>query len=84
MADAISYCDRNCDIFGNDIFDVSDDALELDYGYANVRVWGNRIRDAHYNVFSFQPMFAGPWYFFRNQVITGADEQGLFKFRNQD
>ncbi len=26
-ADGVSYPDRNCDIYGNDIFDVSDDGL---------------------------------------------------------
>ena len=34
---------RNCDIFANDIFDVTDDRIEPDYGYANIRIWGNRL-----------------------------------------
>jgi hypothetical protein len=81
VADGISYPDRNCDIFGNDIHDVSDDGLEPDYAHANVRMWGNRIYNYHYNGLSFQPMKCGPWYFIRNQVIgTG----GIFKFRVQD
>ncbi len=80
-ADGISYPDRNCDIYGNDIHDVSDDGLEPDYAHANVRMWNNRIYNYHYNGLSFQPMYCGPWYFIRNQVIgTGA----IFKFRVQD
>jgi len=81
VADGVSYPDRNCDIYGNDIHDVSDDGLEPDYAHANVRMWGNRIYNYHFNALSFQPMYCGPWYFIRNQVIgTG----GIFKFRVQD
>lgn len=80
-ADGLSYCQRNCDVYGNDIFDVSDDGLEPDYGYANNRFWANRITNSHNSGISFQPMYCGPWYFIRNQVIC----QGyLFKFRVQD
>nr|MBA3640844.1 right-handed parallel beta-helix repeat-containing protein [Acidobacteriota bacterium] len=46
VADGISYPLRNVDILGNDIFDTSDDGIEGDYGYANVRMWGNRIHNA--------------------------------------
>lgn len=80
-ADGVSYAHRNCDIYGNDIFDQSDDGLEFDYGYANNRAWNNRITNSHNAGLSFQPMYCGPWYFIRNQVIC----QGyLFKFRVQD
>jgi len=81
VADGISYPDRNCDIFGNDIHDVSDDGLEPDYAHANVRMWSNRIYNYHFNGLSFQPMYCGPWYFIRNQVIGVG---GIFKFRVQD
>lgn len=80
-ADGVSYCNRNCDIYGNDIFDVSDDGLEPDYGYANNRMWGNRITNAHNAALSFQPMYCGPWYFIRNQCIGRGQ---IFKFRVQD
>jgi hypothetical protein len=76
VADGISYCKRNCDIYGNDIFDCVDDGVEPDYGYANNRIWGNRFRNTGNYAFSFQPQFCGPWYFLRNQVITDG---GLFK-----
>jgi len=69
VADGVSYALRNCDIFNNDIFDVTDDGVEPDYGYANIRVWHNRITNARNHGFSFQPMYCGPWYFIRNQVV---------------
>lgn len=81
VADGISYPERNVDIYGNEIFDVSDDGLEPDYGFANVRMWGNRITNAKNHALSFQPMKSGPWYFVRN-VCVGTG--GIFKFRVQD
>jgi len=81
VADGISYCQRNCDMYGNDIFDVSDDGLEPDYGFANNRMWGNRIYNYQHAALSFQPMKCGPWYFIRNQVIGSGQ---IFKFRVQD
>ncbi|MCP4539104.1 MAG: hypothetical protein GY832_18365 [Chloroflexi bacterium] len=81
VADGVSYPHRNCDIYGNDIFDVSDDGIEPDYGYANVRVWGNRISNAYHNGISFQPMNGAPWYILRNQVA--APVESALKFRDQ-
>ena len=73
VADGISYPDYNVDIYGNDIFDVSDDGIEPDYGYANVRIWGNRVSNALHNGISFQPMNSAPWYLIRNQVAAPAE-----------
>ena len=70
VADGISYPLENVDIYGNEIFDVTDDGIEPDYAYANVRVWQNRITNARHNGLSFQPMNGGPWYFIRNQVAA--------------
>ncbi|MBW2529386.1 MAG: right-handed parallel beta-helix repeat-containing protein [Deltaproteobacteria bacterium] len=75
-ADAISYPDHNVDIFGNDIFENSDDGIEADSGYANIRIWGNRIHHAHNNGITFQPMNGAPWYVMFNQVI-GSNESVL-------
>ena len=69
-ADGVSYPGRNCDIYGNDIFEVSDDGLEPDSGYGNVRMWGNRIQETHKAGISFQPMLCSPWYLIRNQIIS--------------
>jgi len=81
VSDGISYPGRNCDIYGNDIFDVNDDAIECDDGYANIRIWNNRLlRYAHHGI-SFQPMRCGPWYIIRNH-LEGPGY--AFKFRVQD
>lgn len=80
VADGISYPRRNCDIIGNDIFDVSDDGIEPDYGTVNNRIVGNRISNAYHNGISFQPMNGAPWYVIRNQVAAPV-ESGL-KFRD--
>ncbi|NKQ36360.1 MAG: hypothetical protein HF973_12175 [Chloroflexi bacterium] len=74
VADGISYPTSNVDIYGNDIFDVSDDGIEGDYGYANVRIWGNRISNPLHNGISFQPMNGAPWYVIRNQVAAPLED----------
>jgi len=79
VADGISYPLENTDIFGNEIFDVTDDGIEPDLGYANIRVWNNRITNARHNGLSFQPMNGGPWYFIRNQVA--APRESTLKLR---
>jgi hypothetical protein len=79
VADGTSYCHRNCDIFGNDFFGFSDDGVEPDYGYANNRIWGNRI-DGEAGI-TFQPMLCGPWYIVRNQIVSWTN---IFKLRVQD
>jgi regulation of enolase protein 1 (concanavalin A-like superfamily) len=82
VADGISYPRTNVDIFGNDIFDTADDGIELDFGLANVRVWGNRIHNAYHNGISFQPQSGGPWYLIRNQIVGSAEAP--LKFRTTD
>jgi regulation of enolase protein 1 (concanavalin A-like superfamily) len=82
VADGVSYPRANVDIFGNDIFDTSDDGLELDFGLANVRAWGNRIHNTYHNGISFQPQESGPWYIIRNQIVGNVESP--FKFRTTD
>jgi hypothetical protein len=79
VADGTSYCKRNCDVFGNEFLGVSDDGIEPDYGYANNRMWGNRL-SGHAGI-TFQPMYCGPWYVVRNQIISNVN---IFKLRVQD
>lgn len=73
-SDAIScYGGTNCDFYGNDIFDISDDGIEPDYSYANIRAWENRITNAYNSAFSLQPMFGAPWYFVKNQIFGSTE-----------
>ncbi len=76
VADGISYTGRDCDLYGNDIRDVTDDGLEPDYGYANVRMWENRIVGSFNHGISFQPQYCGPWYIVRNEVMS---RRGILK-----
>jgi hypothetical protein len=58
---------------------MSDDPVEPDYGYANNRIWGNRLHG--FTGLSFQPMYCGPWYFVRNHCISRGN---VLKLRVQD
>jgi Carbohydrate binding module (family 6)/Right handed beta helix region len=82
VADGVSSPNGNVDIFGNDIFDTSDDGIEADNGWANLRMWGNRIHNAAHYAISFQPQVGGPWYIVRNQIVGNVE--GAFKFRTTD
>jgi hypothetical protein len=82
VADGVSNGTYNIDIFGNDIFDTSDDGVEGDPGGANIRVWGNRIHNAAHNGISYQPQNDSPWYILRNQLVGFMEAP--FKFRTTD
>lgn len=81
VADGISYPHSNVDIYGNEIFDTTDDGIEGDYGHNNIRIWGNRISNALNNGISFQPMDGAPWYVLYNQVA--APNQDSLKLRTR-
>lgn len=81
-ADGISNGTYNIDVFGNDIFDTSDDGFEGDPGGVNIRVWGNRIHNAAHNGISYQPQSGSPWYIIRNQLVGFMEAP--FKFRTTD
>ena len=72
----------NIDMYGNDIFNVTDDGIELDGSGANTRVWGNRIHNSGHNSLSFQPQTAAPWYIVRNQIVNAVEN--IFKYREWD
>jgi hypothetical protein len=82
VADGISNGTYNIDVFGNDIFDTSDDGFEGDPGGPNIRVWGNRIHNAAHNGISYQPQNNSPWYILRNQLVGFMEAP--FKFRTTD
>jgi len=81
-ADGISNGTYNIDVYGNDIFDTSDDGFEGDPGGPNIRVWGNRIHNAAHNGISYQPQNGSPWYIIRNQLVGFMEAP--FKFRTTD
>ena len=81
VADGISYPHNNVDIFGNEIFNTTDDGIEGDYGHNNVRIWGNRMSNVHNNGISFQPMDGAPWYVLFNQVA--APNEDALKLRSR-
>jgi len=53
------------DFYNNDISNAIDDGIESDYGSHNIRVFNNRIINAH-TALSAQPTYGGPIYFIRN------------------
>jgi len=82
VADGVSFPEENCDIYGNDIFNTTDDGIELDDGQANTRIWQNRIHNASNNGIGFQPQAGAPWYIVRNQIVN--TQESIFKFRDGD
>lgn len=65
------------DISGNDMFNMSDNCVELDGGVHNVRAFDNRCVNATGGAFSTQPIFGGPAYIFRNLVYNSTTGGGL-------
>jgi len=61
----------NCAIefHNNEISECVDDAIEMDMGVRNIRVYRNLIRNALMGI-STQPLFGGPGYIFRNVVYN--------------
>ena len=64
------------DIYGNEITESMDDGIECDYGLHNIRVWQNRITNAHTGI-SAQPSLAGPLYLVRNVIYNVTSTQFL-------
>jgi hypothetical protein len=62
FTDAYGYAN---DIYGNDISEIVDDPIEIDYNSCNTRVWRNRVINARMGV-SLAPIYGGPVYIFRN------------------
>jgi len=57
------------DIHNNDLSGAQDDAIETDYGAHNVRVYRNRLNNAHTGI-SVQPFYGGPVYLVRNELYS--------------
>jgi hypothetical protein len=83
FADAIdTYGSSRCeaiDFHNNEISEMTDDGVELDYSTRNVRVFDNRFTNVFQGI-SVQPVYGGPVYAFRNALYNVALEP--FKIHN--
>jgi MYXO-CTERM domain-containing protein len=68
---------RAIDFYGNEVTSAYDNGLELDGSEGNVRAFRNRFTNT-YATLSYQPVFGGPAYTFRNVVVNVANEQMKF------
>ncbi len=68
--------DRDGDVYGNMMCFANDDALEIDGGQTNVRVFLNKFEGCLCGV-SIQGCMSGPSYVFRNLLVNMGDERGL-------
>lgn len=71
---------RGDDVYGNDVLSGYDNGIELDDSERNVSVYRNRFLNTLATL-SFQPVYGGPVYAFRNVSINTAREQ--MKFANR-
>jgi len=64
------------DFYGNDMFNITDNCIELDGGVHNMRAFENRCANTAQLAYSVQPIFGGPAYIYRNisynNVASGA------------
>jgi len=67
---------RDADIYGNFACFANDDALEIDGGQRNVRVFDNWFEGCLCGV-SIQGCMSGPSYVFDNLLVNMGDERGL-------
>lgn len=80
---------RAIDFFGNDVLWGGDDGIELDFSERNVRAFRNRFGNVSMGI-SFQPIWGGPVYAFRNVIYNTAnapyklnqDPSGFHLFHN--
>jgi len=65
---------RSVDFYGNESLTAYDNAVELDASEGNTRCFRNRFTNS-WSPLSFQPIYGGPAYAFRNVVVNVVDEQ---------
>jgi MYXO-CTERM domain-containing protein len=65
---------RSFDVYGNESLSAYDNALELDEMQGNGRAFRNLFLNS-WSPLSFQPIYGGPAYAFRNIVVNIVDEQ---------
>ena len=66
---------RDVDIYGNTIMYGQDDAIELDGGQINIRVYKNRIEQTYCGI-SVVPNLIGPSYLYENVIKNLGDSTG--------
>ncbi|HYE05975.1 MAG TPA: right-handed parallel beta-helix repeat-containing protein [Planctomycetota bacterium] len=83
FADAINtFQDGRCsaiDFHHNDVSELTDDGIELDFSQRNVRCFQNRLTNVYQGI-SLQPIFGGPVYVLRNLLVNVPVEP--FKLHN--
>ena len=67
------------DFHNNDLSELTDDGIELDYSERNTRCFFNRLTNVFQGI-SMQPVYGGPVYVFRNVMYNVAAEP--FKLHN--
>jgi hypothetical protein len=67
------------DIHNNDIYEMTDDGIEMDYSERNTRCFHNRMTNVFQGI-SLQPVYGGPVYVFRNAMHNVGLES--FKLHN--
>lgn len=65
------------DFYGNDMFNITDNCIELDGGVHNMRAFDNRCANTAQLAYSTQPIFGGPAYIFRNIAYNDVASGGL-------
>jgi hypothetical protein len=78
----VGFPGPDSDVYGNSVSDDNDDALEMEGGGRNVRVWGNYL-DRTFVGIATTTVSVGPLYAFRNVVATTrkadtSTEAGVF------
>ncbi|MDB5739454.1 MAG: hypothetical protein JWP16_494 [Alphaproteobacteria bacterium] len=65
------------DFYGNDMFNITDNCIELDGGVHNMRAFDNRCANTAQLAYSTQPIFGGPAYIYRNIAYNNVASGGL-------
>jgi hypothetical protein len=71
LSEPMAIPNRAIDFYGNDVLWGGDDGIELDFGERNVRAFQNRFGNVAMGM-SFQPIWGGPVYAFRNVMYNTA------------
>jgi hypothetical protein len=81
---------RAIDFYGNEVLWTGDNGVEMDFTERNVRVFRNRFTNGGNHSISFQPIWGGPAYAFRNVIYNSGtapyklnnDPTGFLIFHN--